>query len=63
MCGFQNLLNRLIRIEVKQLKKIAFIAIVMMLAACSAKAPEPKQAKGDWYDLNTTSQAIKAGTY
>jgi uncharacterized lipoprotein len=51
------------RIEVKQMKKIAFIAIVMMLAACSAKAPEPKQAKGDWYDLNTTSQAIKAGTY
>lgn len=45
------------------MKKIAFVVIVLLLAACSNKAPEPKQAKGDWYDLHTTARAIKAGTY
>ncbi|EIZ1322286.1 traF protein [Salmonella enterica] len=44
--------------------KVIFLIIgALMLAACSSHAPEPKQAKGDWYDLNTTIQAVKAGTY
>ncbi|UCQ29607.1 traF protein (plasmid) [Edwardsiella tarda] len=45
------------------MKKISFTIIIMLLAACSSKSPDPKLAKGDWYDLNTTIQAVKAGTY
>lgn len=45
------------------MKKISFIVIVLLLAACSNKAPEPKQAKGDWTVLHSSANAIKAGTY
>lgn len=45
------------------MKKLIFITSILFLTACSARAPEPKHAKGQWYDLNTTIEAVKAETY
>lgn len=44
------------------IKAITLLAGILFLSACS-HAPEPAQAKGGWYELNTTQQAVKAGTY
>lgn len=45
------------------IKMISVLAGIFFLAACSSHAPEPSKAKGEWYELNTTVQAMKAGTY
>jgi len=44
------------------MNKKSVMLIIFLLSACNNHAPEPKKAKGDWYELNTTIQAIKAET-
>lgn len=44
------------------MKIITVVLCALLLAACSNNAPEPKKAKGEWYELNTTIQAVKTGT-
>ncbi|EHE8414183.1 toxin co-regulated pilus biosynthesis Q family protein [Escherichia coli] len=44
------------------MKKIIIIPTTLLLNACS-HAPEPAQAKGGWYELNTTIEQVRADTY
>lgn len=44
------------------MKILSLICCALLLAGCSNHAPEPKKSKGDWYELNTTIQAVKAET-
>ncbi|EOQ8313143.1 toxin co-regulated pilus biosynthesis Q family protein [Escherichia coli] len=44
------------------MKKIIIIPTTLLLNACS-HAPEPTQAKGGWYELNTTIEQVRADTY
>ncbi|EFK1911567.1 pilus assembly protein [Escherichia coli] len=44
------------------MKKLIIIPTTLLLNACS-HAPEPAQAKGGWYELNTTIEQVRADTY
>ncbi|HGE3770768.1 TPA: TcpQ domain-containing protein [Escherichia coli] len=44
------------------MKKLIIIPTTLLLNACS-HAPEPAQAKGGWYELNTTIEQARADTY
>jgi len=44
------------------MKKLIIILTTLLLNACS-HAPEPAQAKGNWFELNTTIEQVKADTY
>ncbi|EAV4359733.1 pilus assembly protein PilL, partial [Salmonella enterica] len=41
------------------MKKLIIIPTTLLLNACS-HAPEPAQAKGGWYELNTTIEQVRA---
>ncbi|HFP4036863.1 traF protein [Escherichia coli] len=43
--------------------KIIFILMAILAISACSHAPEPKQARGDWFELNTTIEQVKAGTY
>ncbi len=43
-------------------EKLIIIPTTLLLNACS-HAPEPAQAKGGWYELNTTIEQVRADTY